>query len=50
MTRRVAYISVEVELDDVPGTFHTIESAIDVIQSLLDTQIGHYNPKVSQTL
>lgn len=48
--RRKAYLTVEIELDDVPGAFHTIESAVDHVQIILDHQVGHYNPKVSQTL
>lgn len=46
MARRKARFVVEVELDDVPGTFHTPESAEIVIRHILDNSIPHYNPEV----
>ena len=38
---------VEVDLDSFPGTFHTKESALEIIQKILDQRIGHYNPEVT---
>jgi hypothetical protein len=37
---------VKVDLDDVPGAFHTAEQAQRTIQYLLDQSIPHYNPEV----
>lgn len=45
-----AYISVEITLDPVPGAFHTIESAVSIIQNILNETISDYHPKVSQTV
>lgn len=44
--RRVCF-AVHMDLDPVPGTFHSKESARNVIGRLLDERIGHYNPIVS---
>lgn len=46
MTKRVA-LTVYVDLDAVPGTFHTIDSARNSIAGILDGRIPHYKPIVS---
>lgn len=43
--RRVALV-VFVDLDPVPGDFHTSESAVENVQEALNWSIGHYNPQV----
>lgn len=47
MTRQRIKLEVYVDLDPVPGTFHTKESAQNVVRSILAEMIGHYNPIVS---
>lgn len=37
-------IIVEVNLDDVPGAFHTPENATAIVGAILKSQISHYNP------
>jgi len=37
---------IAVDLDPIPGEMHTAESARQVVQSILDRSIKHYNPKV----
>lgn len=44
--RKTVTLIVKVELDDVPGTFHTPESAERVVQQILENAIPHYNPEV----
>ena len=43
-------ISVNVDLDPVPGAFHTKESAHEIVAHILEdtlnTRIPHYNPSV----
>lgn len=39
-------LQVFVDLDQVPGSFDTPESAKDIVQSILDQRIDHYNPNV----
>lgn len=39
-------LTVGVNLDAVPGAFHTPESAEEAIQAILDNAIGHYKPRV----
>lgn len=46
MTRRKVLIEVEVELDPVPGTFHTADSAKEQITRILNSAIPHYHPRV----
>lgn len=46
MKQRTALL-VYVDLDPVPGAFHTERSARDNVAGILDNQIGHYNPIVS---
>lgn len=47
MDRKKVTLIVEAELDDLPGEFHTPESAERVIQIILDNSIPHYKPIVS---
>lgn len=44
--RKTATLVVAVELDGVPGTFHTPESAQENVQAMLNSMIPHYNPTV----
>lgn len=46
MDRKKVCIEVWVELDPVPGTMHTAESARETLQTILTNSIGHYNPQV----
>lgn len=39
-------LEVEVDLDPLPGTFHTAESAREVVFSYLTYVIPHYHPEV----
>ena len=39
-------LTVLVDLDPIPGAFHTAEDAKDRIQAMLLNNIGHYNPVV----
>ena len=39
-------LSVIVDLDPVPGAFHTRESCVKHIQAMLLESIPHYNPVV----
>lgn len=39
-------LTVEVELDPIPGAFSTPESAKEHIQYFLNDAISHYNPIV----
>jgi len=45
-THRIS-LTVMVDLDPVPGAFHTRASAEEHIQALLLSTIGHYNPVVT---
>ena len=47
--RESATLTVTVELDGMPGAFHTKEYAQEYIQWLLNNNIPHYNPKVILT-
>jgi hypothetical protein len=40
-------LDVYVDLDPVPGAFHTKESAQTIVRNILDGAIPHYNPLVS---
>lgn len=44
--KRIALL-VEVDLDEVPGIFHTEDSAIDNTRGILNHMISHYNPSVT---
>lgn len=45
-TNRVAFL-VYVDLDPVPGTFHTQESAQNSLRAILNQHMKHYCPLVS---
>ena len=47
MERTRIKLEVYVDLDPVPGTFHTKESAQNVVRNILNGAIPHYNPIVS---
>ena len=47
MKRTRVKLAVYVDLDPLPGGFHTAESAQHNIRALLDHQILHYKPTVS---
>lgn len=40
-------LAVYVNLDPVPGTFHSADSARNVVSNMLLQRIPHYNPTVS---
>jgi len=42
---RVA-LTVIVDTDNMPGAMHTAESVKIVVESILLTHVGHYNPVV----
>lgn len=44
--RKRIILEVIVDLDPMPGTFNTVESALSSIQAILLSSIGHYNPVV----
>lgn len=44
--KRVALL-VYVDLDPVPGPFHTEDSALNNLRGILEDQINHYNPVVA---
>lgn len=46
MERTRIKLAVYIDLDPVPGTMHTAENAQSVIQNMLNTGLGHYNPAV----
>lgn len=37
---------VYVDLDPIPGAFHTKESAREIVEGTLKQRIEHYNPQV----
>lgn len=43
--QRIA-LMVLVDLDPVPGMFHTREQAKEAVESILLSRVGHYNPVV----
>jgi hypothetical protein len=47
MERKRVKLAVYVDLDPVPGTFHSAESAQNTVRRLLKQSIPHYNPLVS---
>lgn len=49
MERKRIKLEVYVDLDPVPGTFHSKESARNVVANILNERIPHYNPMVSTT-
>lgn len=44
---RKARVLVVINLDDMPGTMHTAESAREVVQNVLYQRMSHYKPAVS---
>lgn len=46
MSRQRIMLSVMVDLDAMPGTFHTPESARDNVEAILLSSIPHYDPVV----
>jgi hypothetical protein len=40
-------LEVYVDLDPVPGAFHSVDSARNVVGDILQNSIPHYNPTVS---
>lgn len=46
-TKRTVTFEVTVDLDMVPGAFHTKEDARDRVEAMLKNNIGHYNPTVT---
>jgi hypothetical protein len=48
MSRRKTVLVIQVDLDSVPGAFHTPESAKNNIQAILDNAIPHYEPRVER--
>lgn len=48
MPRRKTVLVIQVDLDSVPGAFHTPESAKKNIQAILDNAIPHYEPRVER--
>lgn len=47
MQRQRVTLTVQVDLDPVPGTFHTKESAVEQVQHILYSSIPHYRPLVT---
>jgi hypothetical protein len=45
MDRTRVALLVWVDLDAVPGVFHTHESAQEHVQAVLERSLGHYNPE-----
>lgn len=46
MERKRIKLEILVDLDPVPGTFHTPESAKQCVEAILLSSIGHYHPIV----
>lgn len=46
MPTRKTVLLIQVDLDAVPGAFHTPESAKTHIQNILNGTIPHYDPQV----
>lgn len=47
MPRTRVKLEVYVDLDPIPGTFHSVDSARNNVAGILSHQISHYNPTVS---
>lgn len=47
MERERIKLEVYVDLDPVPGTFHSKESAQNTVRNILNSAIPHYNPTVN---
>lgn len=48
-TRQRVKLEVYVDLDPIPGAFHSKESARNFVDGILKANIPHYNPMVSTT-
>jgi len=46
MDRKRVTLLVTMDLDPVPGAFHTESSAVDQTQRIMSQMIPHYNPEV----
>lgn len=46
MEPQTVELIVKVNLDAVPGSFHTVESAQRIVQQILVDRIEHYEPRV----
>lgn len=46
MTAKRVALVVYVDLDPIPGPFHTAESAVNNLRGILEDVINHYNPTV----
>lgn len=46
MARERIALTVIVDLDPMPGAFHTPEHAKQVVEAMLLSAVGHYNPVV----
>jgi hypothetical protein len=46
MPRERILLAVLVDLDPLPGAFHTEEQARDAVEGILLSSIGHYDPVV----
>lgn len=46
MARQRVMLEVSLDLDPVPGTFHTEESAKEQVKAMLLSMIPHYHPIV----
>lgn len=49
MTRTRICLMVEIDLDPVPGTFHTPASAREQVERVLNATVSHYHPTVDIT-
>lgn len=47
MERTRIKLAVYVDLDPVPGQFHSAESAQNAVRAMLAAQVEHYNPMVT---
>ena len=48
MERERVQILVEVDLDPIPGAFHTPDSALWQVEDILRGSIPHYNPMTTK--
>lgn len=46
MERETVKLEIVVELDPIPGAFHTEKSARETVEAILLSRIPHYNPRV----
>lgn len=48
MRKRIE-LNITLDLDPVPGAFHTGQSALDIVTEILESRLGHYHPEVAFT-